>query len=663
MKTLIRKELRENLKLALPAFVIFGFVLWRLYQNAATQPLLTVSVLRPIHMICSMVGLGLGWFQIYHERHRDLWAFLIHRPVTKTKIFFAKVITGLCLYIVAMGLPLVGWVAGSAMPGQFASPFEWEMVLPVGGIFLMGTVWYFAGLLVGLRQARWFASRGLVLLAALFLSLLADSEPCWLPGFAQEYLVLGVGGAILALAAWGAFQGNGSDDDQPVWGRRALTCTLALGVTFIGVLSQAVFESLALRGHGSVSAYYEIARDGNLRQVILRPSQPAAILDAAGAPLKDPESGLKMSLAKFDKLVAESFPVSVDFGDQSEVRNLLQPGTRFFAPLQTVDRVAWYWTRRGRLAGYDTATRQLVATIEPDSFPRASDRFLRPQLDSDIEPEEDTGSQNGDAQQVLATRTRVYGIHLTDRSTKVLFTTTEDEPIGGARSIPNRGIVIVTRHCVQMIGRDGNPVWKVPCKSAYPRPIWVKVSELAAQGQFAVWVGPYFAANRQNRIDHRNYSRIFLVSDAEGVRAPIELEPPTAVHESQVAQAWSWRRSALLMPPVPIFYKLLGWRAIRIGMVGISSGTAVLCALAGWWLGRRYRFTLGAQLGWGAFHLLGGLPGFLAFLSVQEWPARERCPDCREMRPVELAECEHCQTPFPPPGKDGTEIFEPLVAG
>jgi len=37
-----------------------------------------------------------------------------------------------------------------------------------------------------------------------------------------------------------------------------------------------------------------------------------------------------------------------------------------------------------------------------------------------------------------------------------------------------------------------------------------------------------------------------------------------------------------------------------------------------------------ARLGWAAFYLVFGIPGLLTFLSVQEWPARESCPNCKK---------------------------------
>jgi len=84
MRTLIRKELRENLKLALPGLLIFSALLVSSYLGSTTQPLLKVSTLSLVELFCNGLGLALGWLQIYNERQRDLWAFLIHRPLTRT---------------------------------------------------------------------------------------------------------------------------------------------------------------------------------------------------------------------------------------------------------------------------------------------------------------------------------------------------------------------------------------------------------------------------------------------------------------------------------------------------------------------------------------------------------------------------------------------------
>jgi hypothetical protein len=124
--------------------------------------------------------------------------------------------------------------------------------------------------------------------------------------------------------------------------------------------------------------------------------------------------------------------------------------------------------------------------------------------------------------------------------------------------------------------------------------------------------------------------------------------------------------ASALAPPGLWVYPLLveqNWLPKMMKLLLISLTAAVVIWVpAGWWLGRRYDFPVGVQLGWAAFHLACGLPGFLAFLSVQEWPAREPCPNCKRLRMVDRDKCEHCGADFAPPEKTGIEIFAPLAA-
>ena len=124
MKTLIRKELRENLKLAVLSLIVFTvLVVWswcdytgmikdvllglRSLEGYRLQPVESGLMLVGAAWLCVIFGAVLGWMQIFNERHRDLWAFLVHHPVSRTQIFFGKVIAGLGIYIVTAGLPLV----------------------------------------------------------------------------------------------------------------------------------------------------------------------------------------------------------------------------------------------------------------------------------------------------------------------------------------------------------------------------------------------------------------------------------------------------------------------------------------------------------------------------------------------------------------------------
>ena len=170
MKALFVKELREQFKVALLGLLIFAALLFFGYRetteallqminggyvgNNSLQPLLSMTVLSATAIFCAIFGALLGWLQIRAEKHGDLWAFLIHRPITRTRIFAAKLLAGLCLYSLAAGLPMLALVILVWTPGHVATPFEWAMVLPCVTLFLCGILCYFAGMLTGLRQAR-----------------------------------------------------------------------------------------------------------------------------------------------------------------------------------------------------------------------------------------------------------------------------------------------------------------------------------------------------------------------------------------------------------------------------------------------------------------------------------------------------------------------------
>ena len=98
-------------------------------------------------------------------------------------------------------------------------------------------------------------------------------------------------------------------------------------------------------------------------------------------------------------------------------------------------------------------------------------------------------------------------------------------------------------------------------------------------------------------------------------------------------------------------------------LLQLGEAALLVCLPIGLWLGRRYQFSIAAHAGWAVFLLLFGVPGLLAFLSVQEWPAREPCPNCKRLRLVDRPQCDRCGADLAPPEKTGTEVFAPLLAG
>src|SRR6516164_3859415 len=108
MKAIIGKEFREQFKLSVLGIIVLGLLLaWilngaeqRIEQAASQhygygshddlQPLLAPDFIKDLAFFCGIFAALLGWMQVRSERHRDLWAFLVHRPESRTRIFLAK---------------------------------------------------------------------------------------------------------------------------------------------------------------------------------------------------------------------------------------------------------------------------------------------------------------------------------------------------------------------------------------------------------------------------------------------------------------------------------------------------------------------------------------------------------------------------------------------
>lgn len=420
MKTIIRKELRENLKLALPAcLVLTAFFMFAAWDGG--MGLVDQGMVRMTSIFYAVFGAALGWLQIHHERPRDLWAFLVHRPISRTRIFFAKVVAGLLLYAVSIGLPMLGYIIWVQIPGHVGAPFEWAMVLPDWGCFLLGIVWYFAAMLTSLSRARWYASRGLGLAAAFPLHAAVLSLP-GLAIYCQFHVALLLQATLLATAVWGSIHAEGSCRGQPVAAKAALATVLACGSTTLIILA-IMFLSSVLHERQD-SQYYAVTKDGEVFHVTSRTDYPAIITDLTGARPKDPKTGRDMDIQEFNKLVRDGQGIPVDLADAPYAfRNTIEPREYFFLTWRYADGIVWDWTWEGCLVGYDEHTRRQVASLAPpgppSGFPAVSDGFLRPtRVNNEITP------------RTLATASALYEVDLRSRSAKRIFSAPEGDRIG-----------------------------------------------------------------------------------------------------------------------------------------------------------------------------------------------------------------------------------------
>jgi hypothetical protein len=651
MKALIYKEFRENLKLAVPVFLLLAMICWFAAWDGRDNALLGDESLRIFSIGCALFGAALGWSQIHNERPRDLWAFLVHRPVTRTEIFFAKIIVGLLIYFLAVSLPLLGYLIWISIPGHLGAPFEWGTALPASGWVLLGPLWYFAAMLTSLREARWYASRGMALAAVLPVQALALKMP-GLPLFWQFELAIGLLTAALALAVWGSFQTTGGYPGQPLRGKAALAGVMALG-TGVVVLVAVAFLANVLHQPGS-QAYYALTKAGSIFRVVTRNNEPAVITDLTGARLKDAKTGANIELEEFNRELPRQYQVSVSLGDlRIAAYALQQPCDFFYVGWREVDGIVWDWTRQGQLAGYEARTHRFVGRLGPRGLFKDSassdEEFLRPGFGGhQISP------------RTLATSHSVYELDLRNRATRPIFTTLADDRILGTRDVSDSATIIVTKQFIQMVDTEGKILCQFPHDPQYREPGSITVFPLESRDQFVLWIYP--SRLQSQSLEGKVRREMVRISGGE-VGPKIELQPPDPPRpaDERIDDVLSFFVSPEFPFIKPLLFRLsllhvpIQWKLVKIAMF-----SAALCAMAGWLIGRRYRFGVQAQFGWVLFHLLAGFPGLLAFLCVREWPAREACPACKQPRLVDRERCEHCGAHFLPPEKTGTEIFAPL---
>jgi hypothetical protein len=668
MKKLFMKELREEFGVAVIGLAVSTVLLTGFYKDwsrtgyiSAAQPLLSLELRVGAVWFCAIFGIMLGWLQIRAEKHPDLWAFLIHRPMTRTTILGTKIAAGLCLYALAAGLPLLGFIAVVLIPGHVAAPFEWPMTFPLTAVFLLGIVCYLAGMLTGLRKAHWYGSRGFGLGLAIFAGWgVFAAQESW-----QALLVLLATGGILAAAVWGSFQSGGYYRNQPMPGKLALTlaCVAATGLV-VGVWAGGLINLLAPESSRYPWAGYTMTKDGIVYKEIHPDIGTPEIVDLNGKPLLDDKTGQRMKLKEFDPHRAVIWPVHPRFSRQ-EWNNWWHPrypdNGRFFTPSMGTTSTLWYLTHDGHVVSYDAITRLHTATLEAggNSTSGAEAGLILAAFYRNF------ASNEAEQRLVLISATTVYLADLENRalkpiSLKPIFTVTDDDRIGGY-FYPNdpawHGMLVVTRKSVKLLDFDGRVEWSIPCQPSYPAYSQINVCLLEPTNRFAVEFYPDYQANGQS--GWKLPVRIEWFTAGEGISKSLDLP-----HLPQPRRTGSYLREALvslLMPP-PFLVKAAFWDDSNRHWDSLCLIPAILCATAGWLIGRRYSFPARAQLGWGVFHLLCGIPGLLAFLSVQEWPARETCPRCKKLRVVDRERCPHCGADFAPPEKNGMEIFEPLAA-
>jgi hypothetical protein len=679
MSAIIWKEIRENLKWGVLLMLVVAAAMARvLYPMSNLVWGAPFSLLDGRFRDITMYGTGigaalLGLLQTVPELLQNQWAFLIHRPLARRRLFLGKVIAGLGLYAAGILLPLSGAAIWVATPGHIAAPFHWQMLLPALADLTGGVGFYFAGILTGIRQARWYGSRALPFV----MPILCRTWALQGMEFWQAMVVAVLCAAVLAAAAWGSFAASGQYRSQPAATKAPLVVVLLVGALGVGGLGATIVASSLERGQpAGVWEQYYIDKEGRALLISTErySDRVLSVTDLAGHPV----GSYKGDADAFREFARTAL---LPFSGLSAVWpprfRAYRSAMWSFHVVHMTEQLIWYYDFPERLVvGYDRATRRRIGAISPGGFSpvgtRVGHRFPEGLLPS-------SWSQTN----LLTFPSAVYHIDYDSRRLRLLLAATPDRPILGANDVrvavngrPTVFYGTVTAARIHLFTTSLQPARSFPCHyppTEYPR---IYLAALP-NGAYVVWYRlplPQFATPTQP--DH-----VVILSPDGVVLNRYDLPP---IPRLSLEPAWEWAGLAWMIPAVGAmvcraYVAAAPWLGDSIiaqeatGMLYRLSGNqprfwvtagailivgAVLSAVVVFIIARRYTFSRRQTLGWALAGLVLGPAGILTLLALREWPARVVCPSCGRMRVVDREACWHCSATFPPPPSAATDIFD-----
>ena len=686
---MVWKEWRENARWAVLALIALALALgYQLYAaglNTSSDPASALwNGVAPVFLFgCPLLGAALGFAQTMPELRRDQWAYLVHRPVPRTTLFWGKAVTGLGLALGATALPLGLLGLWAALPGDVAAPFDTHLLLPGVAALLTIVPFYFAGMLLALRPARWYGSRALPLAAAVLASVLTRA----LPEFWMAALAALVFGAVLCLAAWGCFATKGEYAGLPRSGRAGLGASLYVGaglaiVTLIG-LTVAVLSSLTSQPYREPPGpYYTIDTQGRVLRAMTSASGQKSATDLSGhpVPLAQTSSGPDLTGLQIVSLSNGYYL----YGGRRTNDEYTKP-TRYVLSLtngyqgivnSSGEVSLWYYLpaeRRG--VGYRQKTRRVFGYVGPTGFSPAS----QPDTSRFEVPYPAPSYWYEDTTHLYRYPNTVYWLDISAVPVPIihtLYAASSPGEIAGAGQIPSvldpRGkrspnaslAAVAAAGQFFVYTPDGQRLFALPREYDPAQYDGISLSVTPDGQKYFFWYSP--SQKAQKAADGRLPQYITETAATGAVTRRYTLPPLPArftapsdvraglfgVLSPPMVTVAFWRlatRSSWDEPGAPATFYLFLACSLASGVLG-----GVLMAL----ISRRCGDMRRAQLFWAILGLPLGLFGVLMLLGLRPWPGRVPCPNCGRPRDVDRDECPHCGAAFPRPAKDGTEIFD-----
>jgi hypothetical protein len=686
LKAIVWKEWRENVKSALLAMLGLGAMTYYLQYQAAADYIVGIRWLNQLLIATScgapVAALLLGVLQIFPELRRDQWAFLVHRPIPRSTIYYGKVIAGLSLYFLATALPFFCAQLWIAMPGHYPIPYDIRMSLPVVADVVSSIPFYFAGLLFALRPARWYGSRIFPLIGAGVGHFAALSQGEFWPALACGVLATG----LMFLAARGSFLTDGNYEAQPKASRFSLAAVVIPGVVVVTVGAISLVLGIVATATAHRGTYrwmaYQIDREGRVLIATYEDGPLIKLTDLHGNPV--PKVNLNSAMES-------AFLPGTSLYDRTKFHN--DPGyrslSRFFLILGndgSLPQQTWYYVLRNRRGeGYSVKTGKLQGVFGPAGFsPRADNggRRFNDELRNDWQ-------EYYQSDGLLRFQQSVYRLDIRSHKIFSLLTVAKPETIidaGYLRSLtlqrtggpePSASVIVIaTSQKLYIVSAAGRLLLSVPVDRSNFIDGSLTVCMTPRHDRFFLWHNPSWPRTEWN---HRPVATVAEISAQGAVLRQLSL--PSLDERERPDEGLPYLFSPVFPPTVMAGGTVYAYLRTQLthddSMRQLGQGfypanwwaMCLICALVNliliapvYLIARRCAWNKQATWRWALGVYLLGWPGLLMLLALRGWPMRVACPNCGRKRVVTREYCEHCGAAFPPPAHDGTEIIEALPA-
>lgn len=659
------RELRENAKWAAVIALVVGTLVYSLVRKHAPYLLFELAD-APMVVFAPLAGLAMGVLQTLFETKPDNWAFVVHRPASRAGVFAAKCAAGLTLLYAAMAIPCLLGAAWVARPGNVRMPFQARMLLPSMAVVLTAGCFYFAGMVLTLRKARWLGTRllplGFAIVCALAVRFAAE--------FWQAALIAVVGQVIGAAAAWGAFATAGAFD------RAALPATAATGaMVYTGALAivAGIAGAVGIFQRTTTFDWWQLDHDGNALRVtttvrgaervtVVRDAAGNPIAEYAGADLNDPQTAdrfVRFTAALFDAhQMVWPFSTELYLGNYRAplpgIINLprVAPGDK------RIRQSCLFDVERRVIDMYDSGSRRLVGRVGPAGFVagRATPAELFP--GEPLQPWAQGGTHT------LSFPTAVYWMELDHRRVRKLFETAPSDPVFAAGELPpvnDPTVFVATRTRLHLLRPSGEITSTAVLEPDLSR-FFYSIALLPSNRHLVLWGAEMSLSSERAPV-------VLEFSTDRQAKLLRQTDTPNLNVEAPMAKA----RAALLGLAYPPAALPLGnwWTLQFLFQLGRSDqallhrwmwGASLAGAFVAWLLGARYAMSTGRRAAWAAASLALGPASIVAMIAVNTMPVRERCAACGSWRPIARPQCPRCAATPPPAVRDGREIFEPAAA-